>query len=334
MSSAECKQIKKSPASDWLKDSRGSSHGRRLSLSLSSLSLGDDILSQNNDIDDRSHNVRSASEGISECESNYTLIYDGSGRSSWCCSKHNNKAHSYSYSMCSSSSSSNSPPWSPYCSPATKYQAAIPFSWEHKPGVPKLHKSPPTPHRSFPELPPPPPSEFSVDETFQVERRLRRRHKKRTDDVDPFVSALVECTKQQAAAMSMSKDGRPVRRKPGYGSTYSCIKSCAVTADAQIAIPTRARQSNRQSNTDSDEWRKPQNALAAIISSDHRRHRSHERLLYYDTHSDNAQFLQAGDPKAQLQRSAIRDLVPHKRQLRPAFMESWDVELHKSLVRH
>lgn len=320
MSSTECKQ-KKSPASDWLKDSRGSSHGRRpsLSLSLSSLSLGEENLNQNNDIDDQSHNVRSASEGISECESNYTLIYDGSGRS-WCC-KHNNKAHSYSYSMCSSSSSSNSPPWSPYCSPATKYQAAIPFSWEDKPGVPKFHKSPTPLHRSFPELPPPPPSEGSVDETFQVERRLRRRHKKRTDDVDPFVSALMECTKQQAAAMSMSKDGRPVRRKPaGYGSTYSCIKSCAVMADAQIAIPSRARQK--------------QNALA-IISSDHRRHRSHERLLYYDeAHSDTAQFLQ-GDPKQQLQRSERRDLVPHKRQLRPAFMqESWNVELHKSLVRH
>lgn len=325
MSGTECKQ-KKGSAWEWLKDSRGS-HGRGLSLSLSPLSLSEEILNHKNGTDDRNHDVRSASEGISECESNFTLIYDGSRRS-WSC-KHNNKAHSHSFSMCSSSSSSNSPPWSPYCSPATKSQVAIPFSWEDKPGVPKHHKSP-TPRRSFQELPPPPPSEFSDVEAFQVERRLRRRSKKRTDDVDPFVSALVECTKQQAAAMSMSKDGRPGPRKQGYGSTYSCIKSCAVTADAQIAIPTRARQSSRQSSNDDDKWRK-QNALA-IISSDHRRHRSHEHLLYYEAQSDNPKFLH-GDPK-QLQRSERRDLVPHTRQLRPAFMESWDVELHKSLVRH
>lgn len=273
-------------ASELLKDSRGSSHSRRLSLSLSSLSLSGDLLN-------------------------------------------------HSYSMCSSSSSSNSPPWSPYCSPATKSQVTIPFSWEDKPGVPKHHKSP-TPRRSFQELPPPPQSEFSDAEAFQLERRPRRRPKKRSNDVDPFVSALVACTKQQAAAAAMSKDGRTGPRKQFYGyggSTYSCIKSCAVTTDAQIAIPSRARQSSRQSNDgDDDDWRiKKQNALA-IISSDHRRQRSHEQLLYYEAHSDSAKFLHS-DPK-QLQRSEPRDMVPHKRQLRPAFMESWDVELHKTLVRH
>lgn len=275
---------KNGPALELLKDSRGSSHGRRLSLSLSSLSLSGEILN-------------------------------------------------HSYSMCSSSSSSNSPPWSPYCSPATKSQVTIPFSWEDKPGVPKHHKTP-TPHRS---LPLPPQAEFSDAEAFQLERRPRRRTKKRSNDVDPFVSALVECTKQQqaAAAAAMSKDGRAGPRKQGYygygAATYSCIKSCAVTTDAQIAIPSRARQSSKQSSDDDDWTIKKQNALA-IIASDHRRHRSHERLLYYEADSDSAKFLHS-DPK-QLQRSERRDMVPHKRQLRPAFMESWDLELHKTLVRH
>nr|ABR17515.1 unknown [Picea sitchensis] len=171
---------------------------------------------------------------ISERESNFTRFYDRSG------SKLADR-----YSLSSSLSPSCSPPWSPYCSPETKFQAAIPFSWEDRPGVSKYHKSP-APHGCFHEDPRRPPSEFSVVEAFQGERRPHRWSKKRVDD-DPFLLALVECTKQ-AAAMSMSKDGRQGHGKQGRGSSYSCRNSCDVDVDAQIAIPPHTTQLSRQKN--------------------------------------------------------------------------------------
>lgn len=202
MSATECK-VKTGPASDGLKDLRGS-HGRHLSLSLSPLALSEGVLSHN-EIGDHSHNVMSPSEGISESEGNFTLIYEGSGN--FFCKNHN-KSRSYSYPM----SSSSSPPWSPYCSTEPKSEAAIPFAWEDRPGVPKQDKAP-TPRSCFGELPRPPP--LSSTSKFSI-----RRPKQRAEEVDPFVLALVECTKQAAAAAAavsnMSKDAQPRR----CGFTY------------------------------------------------------------------------------------------------------------------
>lgn len=98
---------------------------------------------------------------------------------------------------------------SPYFwSRSPSLRATVPFSWEHKPGVPK-HKSsvratgsrlaPNNDGDNYQELPPPPllsrPSEAVGN--YQLARPRRKFKKATLQRDDPFMVALVECTKQK-----------------------------------------------------------------------------------------------------------------------------------------
>ncbi|KAJ0976923.1 hypothetical protein J5N97_012397 [Dioscorea zingiberensis] len=86
---------------------------------------------------------------------------------------------------------------------------AIPFSWEHLPGVPKSPIPPTT--RSFPRLPLPPPLK-------PTQAPLPR------TKPDPFAAALAECAKAS----------------PGPGAADLCRRKAVVTA-AAAAISARFR---------------------------------------------------------------------------------------------
>lgn len=218
MSGTECKQ-KQDPVSDWFKKSKDSN--------VSWLNLGlRPVGSFNYSVSDK--NCKQKTDSVSDWfknskgshESMLNLSLRPPGR--------------YSYS-----SSSSSPSWSPYWSHTTTSQTGVPFSWEERPGVPKNQKSP-TLAGCFGENSLSIPSEFSVVETFQVERRS----KKKADDADPFVSAFVGCTEKPVAAIN-GQQGR--RGKPG--SPYLCSTSCTINADALIVIPARVRKLSRQKNS-------------------------------------------------------------------------------------
>ncbi|GLJ29866.1 hypothetical protein SUGI_0590340 [Cryptomeria japonica] len=196
-------------------------HRRRFSLT--SLSLTDDANAEEGNI-----------LGL-ETESfnyNYALIYSsGSGR----------HKRSSSLSSNSSSSSLSSPLWSP-CNSASASQAAIPFSWEDKPGVPK--QKPDACDARGLDLPLPPSSEQPKGTEDEARRSLLARRglrwaNKKTDD--PFVTALVACTRQ---GINEARVGRGGRHSHGHGHRqgqrqgYSCMRACA-TVDAHIAVPRK-----------------------------------------------------------------------------------------------
>ncbi|XP_008791151.2 uncharacterized protein LOC103708144 [Phoenix dactylifera] len=161
-----------------------------------------------------------------------------------------------SSSSSASSLSSAIPSSSP--SPAHRYlfplrsSSAVPFSWEHLPGVPKNPKSfpsPAVPHRLL--LPLPPPLRSKPDTSIPRKKRSDARFSNLAP-ADPFAAALAECTKDDPAGTGLAKlwgeppAGAPRRRalataaithRFGLFDLYgSCKISCSV-ADAIIHVP-------------------------------------------------------------------------------------------------
>ncbi|XP_073106926.1 uncharacterized protein [Elaeis guineensis] len=143
-------------------------------------------------------------------------------------------------------------------SPAHRYlfplrsPSAIPFSWEHLPGVPKNPKSLPSParpHRLL--LPLPPPLRSKSDPSIPRKKRSDARFAHLAVD-DPFAAALAECTKDDPSGTGLAElwgeptTGARRRRALATGSISqrfglfdlygSCKMSCSV-ADAIIHVP-------------------------------------------------------------------------------------------------
>ncbi|KAJ6834974.1 putative basic proline-rich protein-like [Iris pallida] len=149
----------------------------------------------------------------------------------------------------SSSSSSNSSLLStpsPSQTPFHPSSSAVPFSWEHLPGIPKV---PPANHHKTLTLIPPP----SRSRTFPS-RTHRRSDPKLVSaaDVDPFAAALAECSKDSPAEPDFWRISRPVGSGPdrrrwsiadrlGFLDLYgSCKASCSVSQPGYRVLNRRS----------------------------------------------------------------------------------------------
>ncbi|KAG9444181.1 hypothetical protein H6P81_015521 [Aristolochia fimbriata] len=136
-------------------------------------------------------------------------------------------------------------------SPVTplRYSGGIPFKWEQQPGIPKQqHYSPKykTPGR---DLLPLPPAGASPSQRF-----ISLWPKKKTQfQRDPFVAALVECSKPEEEeeeeeecwkrSGASVKVGRTLSDRFGFVDLYgSCKTSCSVM-ESKVLIPRSARSS-------------------------------------------------------------------------------------------
>lgn len=158
----------------------------------------------------------------------------------------------------SDSSSLGSPLWS---SPSPGSHATVPFSWEKQPGIPKHKGSSVRATRSkltinfaldnHDELRPPPllsrSSEAAGGNNYQS---ARPRHKtKKTAEVengiqeDPFMAALVECTKQQNDQKIIAKAPEGSNKKKNntvwsqLSSIFSCTGSSCSTRNSHLSFP-------------------------------------------------------------------------------------------------
>ncbi|XP_022152500.1 uncharacterized protein LOC111020211 [Momordica charantia] len=175
------------------------------------------------------------------------------------------RTHSFSSSSSLSSSSSSRgsyyfPDDSPLSSatPIRSFSGAIPFSWEHLPGIPKKLQSPArlrqdsaSPLTSLLPLPPnstTPPSSKRFG--FQEWRKSNRHNSQR----DPFFDAFVECSKDRASAAAElwsggggSNGGKAISRslsdRFGFLNLYSsCKRTCGVS-ESIVCLPRTPRSS-------------------------------------------------------------------------------------------
>ncbi|XP_020584698.1 uncharacterized protein LOC110027550 [Phalaenopsis equestris] len=124
--------------------------------------------------------------------------------------------------------------------------SAVPFSWEHQPGIPKLH---PPSHSSKPHLLPLPPLRSTVN--FP---RNKRSSSGDSGDFDPFAVALARCAEDSSGedidGMRWRRSGtkwvgvwRRAAVAGGFGLVSfsgSCKTACSVS-DAIVALPRAAR---------------------------------------------------------------------------------------------
>ncbi|XP_068664228.1 uncharacterized protein [Aristolochia californica] len=152
-------------------------------------------------------------------------------------------------SFCGSPSSSSSSLGS-FCSsnldsplsPVTPLQfSGVPFKWEQQPGIPKQQHSSKdkSPAR---DLLPLPPAGGSSQRSF-----ISIWQKKKTHDAkfgrDPFVAALVECSKPDEECWKTSKASRTLSDRFGFIDLYgSCKSSCSVM-ESKVLIPRSSRSS-------------------------------------------------------------------------------------------
>ncbi|GMI65158.1 hypothetical protein HRI_000185100 [Hibiscus trionum] len=171
------------------------------------------------------------------------------------------KYHSSRRTPSSSSSSSSSsslgslyfPVDSPL-SPATPLRfSGVPFSWEHSPGVPKKVQN--YKKNEFTKLLPlPPPATPPASKKNNFEDILAR--KKASDAAasnlrkDPFLAAMVECSKEDNNEESASniwtgiKVTRSISDRFGFINLYSsCKRTCAVS-ESLVYIPRPRRTPN------------------------------------------------------------------------------------------
>lgn len=159
-----------------------------------------------------------------------------------------------SLSSSSSSSSSYNPssdldsPLSPATPHGTTF-SGVPFSWEHFPGIPKkVSKKNPQESSSIKLLPLPPTNKknmFSLDDMIKIKKTTsttpsisnpnkQQQQQQQTydseSDVDPFLAALIECSKEDDENVGGSaKVSRSLSDRFGFINLYaSCKRTCAV----------------------------------------------------------------------------------------------------------
>ncbi|XP_077240090.1 uncharacterized protein LOC143880998 [Tasmannia lanceolata] len=139
---------------------------------------------------------------------------------SFCCSF---PSHYPSFQSSSSFSSNIESPLSPN-SPLLFY--GIPFSWEKQPGIPKKTQFPSPNQNPSIDLLPLPPSK-------------KKTHVTTTVGIDPFVAALMECSKDPW--LEPAKVSRSTSDRFGFVDLYgSCKKTCSVS-ESIVYLPRSSR---------------------------------------------------------------------------------------------
>ncbi|XP_068658199.1 uncharacterized protein [Aristolochia californica] len=117
----------------------------------------------------------------------------------------------------------------------------VPFKWEQQPGIPKQLHSPK--HKSpARDLLPLPPAGASSQRFISIWRKKTHDAKFGTD---PFVAALLECSKPDEECWKSSKVSRTLSDRFGFGfiDLYgSCKSSCSVM-ESKVLIPRSSRSS-------------------------------------------------------------------------------------------
>ncbi|KAL8459639.1 hypothetical protein ACS0TY_036942 [Phlomoides rotata] len=131
-----------------------------------------------------------------------------------------------------------SPPYSP--TPPLNKLIGIPFSWEKTPGIPKNHrgsnKKEPSRHHLLLPLPPAGTTTSSAKNQEEVSPKKKQTRLKR----DPFLAALVECSKDDKinGTRSLVSDTFGL-----INMSISCKRSCAVSASiARLPLPRAKSQ--------------------------------------------------------------------------------------------
>ncbi|GMH00327.1 hypothetical protein Nepgr_002166 [Nepenthes gracilis] len=131
-------------------------------------------------------------------------------------------------------------------SPSTllrRFSAGIPFSWEQLPGIPKsqtINKSDPSSRNSSTSLPLPP---VPCDKSSYGEVRKKYGGAGETFQRDPFLAALVECSKdhrhhhQESSAWKSGKVSNYPRRLTQYLDAYSCKRTSCSVSESLVLIP-------------------------------------------------------------------------------------------------
>ena len=127
--------------------------------------------------------------------------------------------------------------------------SAVPFSWETRPGIPKqsCHPGESTSARL---LPLPPPLKFDGQRSLSMSRK---KGQKLVFTADPFVVALMECSKQEGdelPRLKASKVGGGLRRAARFFSFPNLYFSCKTTGsvlESTVLIPRSARETPARS---------------------------------------------------------------------------------------
>ncbi|KAF9670632.1 hypothetical protein SADUNF_Sadunf13G0089100 [Salix dunnii] len=132
-------------------------------------------------------------------------------------------------------------------SPATPLQfSGVPFSWEHLPGIPK-NQSSKKKESTLKVLPlPPPAAPASISRRINFgEIGIRKKLNRESFRRDPFLAALVQCSKdddddyddQGSDFSGGSKVTRSISDRFGFINLYtSCRKTCVVS-DSIVYLP-------------------------------------------------------------------------------------------------
>lgn len=187
--------------------------------------------------------------------------------------------------------SSGSSLWS---SPSPLLHATVPFSWEQQPGIPKNKGSSVRATRSnlsinfggenHDELRPPPLFSRPSEAVGNYQSARPRPKSKKVAQVetgpkgDPFMAALLECTKQQTDPKNSIKasEGNTNNKKKSKNSTwfqfpsiFSCTGSSCSTSNRHISLPVaKPVKSMKQDTTLSDLIRRAKGKMFAEQVSD------------------------------------------------------------------
>lgn len=118
--------------------------------------------------------------------------------------------------------------------------SSIAFSWEDSPGVSKYFMR----HQNFSssnyhfngeKIPAPPPCAAFRPSIIGKSSSLRD---------DPFITALIECTKSTTLGNSKRPHYEPIRKGSSKKSSYFCIFSCKQSLDDQVKVGNFVKLSN------------------------------------------------------------------------------------------
>lgn len=180
-----------------------------------------------------------------------------------------------------------------WSSPSPLLHATVPFSWEQQPGIPKHKGSSVRATRSnlsinfggenHDELRPPPLFSRSSEAAGNYQSARPRPKSKKVAQVetgpkgDPFMAALLECTKQQTdptISIKAPEGGNNNNKKKNttwfqLPSIFSCTGSSCSTSNRHISLPVaKPVKSTRPDNTLSDLIRRAKGKMFAEQVSD------------------------------------------------------------------
>ncbi|KAJ6764044.1 T22J18.15-RELATED [Salix purpurea] len=132
-------------------------------------------------------------------------------------------------------------------SPATPLQfSGVPFSWEHLPGIPK-NQSFKKKDSTLKVLPlPPPAAPASISRRIKFEEiGIRKKLNHESFRRDPFLAALVQCSKdeddddddQGSNFSGGSKVTRSISDRFGFINLYTSCKKTCVVSDSIVYLP-------------------------------------------------------------------------------------------------